>query len=67
MDTQMSEITRQAVLARKRDRYARAGREHKAKILDELVELFGYHRKGAIRAQNPPAVRGPAKLPPSKR
>ena len=50
MNTQMSEITRQEVLAKKRDRYARAGREHKAKILDEVVELFGYHRKSAIRA-----------------
>jgi hypothetical protein len=50
MDTRMSEITRQEVLAWKRDRYARAGKEHKTKILDELVELFGYHRKAAIRA-----------------
>jgi hypothetical protein len=50
MDTQMSELTRQEVLAKKRDRYARAGKEHKARILDEVVELFGYHRKAAIRA-----------------
>jgi hypothetical protein len=53
MNIQMSEITRQEVLARKRERYARAGQEHKAKILDELVELFGYHRKAAIRALRP--------------
>jgi len=46
----MSQITRAEVLERKRSRYARAGREHKKKILDELVELFGYHRKAAIRA-----------------
>ena len=60
MYTQMSELTRQEVLARKRDRYARAGKEHKAKILDELVELFGYHRKAAIRALQPrPVVRAP--------
>ena len=38
------------VLAQKRLRYVRAGREHKKKILDELMELFGYHRKAAIRA-----------------
>ena len=50
MDTQMSQITRQEVLAKKRDRYARAGKEHKTKIINELVELFGYHRKAAIRA-----------------
>jgi hypothetical protein len=37
----MSEITRQEVLPKRRARYARAGRQHKAKILDELVELFG--------------------------
>jgi len=79
MNTQMSEITRQEVLTRKRDRYARAGREHKTKILDELVELFGYHRKAAIRALQPrfavvaPFVRGRPKdydpeklLPPLK-
>ena len=50
MNTEMSEITRQEVLARKRDRYARAGKEHKSKIIAELVELFGYHPKSAIRA-----------------
>ena len=56
----MSQITRQEVLAKKRDRYARAGTEHKTKILDELVELFDYHRKAAIRAlRRPPPVRAP--------
>jgi hypothetical protein len=75
----MSKITRQEVLAKKRDRYARAGREHKGKIIAELVELFGYHPKSAIRALRArpmaaaPFVRGrpreydPAKLlPPLK-
>lgn len=60
MNPKMSAITRQEVLARKRDRYARAGKEHKAIILDELVELFGYHRKAAIRAlQLRPVARAP--------
>jgi len=60
MNTPMSEMTRQEVLTRKRDRYARAGQEHKTRILDELVELFGYHRKAAIRAVQPrPAVVAP--------
>ena len=54
MHLKMSQITRQEVLAQKRLRYVRAGREHKKKILDELIELFGYHRKAAIRALRKP-------------
>ncbi len=50
MEPKMSQVTRSEVLARKRDRYARAGKEHKTKIINELVELFGCHRKAAIRA-----------------
>ena len=46
----MSHNTRQEVLARERARYARAGKAHKTKIINELVELFEYHRKAAIRA-----------------
>lgn len=60
MEHQMSQITRSEVLAKKRDRYARAGKEHKTKIINELVELFGYHRKAAIRALRPrPVVAAP--------
>ena len=44
----MSQITRTEVLAKRRERYARAGEEHKTKTTDELVELFGCHRKAAI-------------------
>jgi hypothetical protein len=50
MDTKMSQITRQEVLEKKRHRYERAGKKHKSKIVDELVDLFGYHRKAALRA-----------------
>ena len=50
MEHKMSQITRTEVLAKRRERYARAGKEHKTKIINELVELFGYHRKAAIRA-----------------
>lgn len=50
MHPKMSQITRQEVLERKRWRYRHAGKGHKKKIIDELVELFGYHRKAAIRA-----------------
>jgi hypothetical protein len=49
MDPWMNERTREEVLAKKRERYARAGKEHKAKILDEVIELFGYHRKADLR------------------
>jgi len=56
----MSEVTRAEVLAKQRDRYARAGKKHKRKILDELVGRFGYHRKAAIRAVGrPPVVAAP--------
>ena len=37
------------VLEKLRGRYARAGQEHKAQIINPVVELFGYHRKAAIR------------------
>lgn len=57
MDTKMSQKTRTEVLAKKRDRYARAGKEHKTKIINELVELFDYHRKAAIRALQARPVR----------
>lgn len=60
MNTKMSQITRQEVLVAQRDRYARAGKEHKTKIINELVELFGYHRKAAIRAlQLRPVIAAP--------
>ena len=69
----MSAKTRQEVLAIKRWRYSRAGKEHKAKTLDQVVELFGYHRKAAVRALRPrteasaPYVPGrPQKYDPEK-
>ena len=57
MHPKMSQITRQEVLLRRQARYERAGKEHKSKIIDELVELFGYHRKAAIRALHKPKAR----------
>ena len=60
MDTKMSQKTRTEVLAQKRERYARAGKEHKTKIINERIELFGYHRKAAIRALQPrPVIAAP--------
>lgn len=46
----MSQITRPEVLAKRRGRYARAGKESKTNIINALVALFDYHRKSAIRA-----------------
>lgn len=50
MHPEMSEITRKEVLSRMRQRYRNAGLEYKTRLIDEAVELFGYHRKAAIRA-----------------
>lgn len=56
----MSQKTRKEVLAKMRGRYATAGKEFKRKLLDQAQELFGYHRKAAIRALRAPLIeRGP--------
>lgn len=55
----MSQKTREEVLRKLRPRYGRAGKEHKSKIITEVVQLFGYHRKAALRAlRNKEPVRG---------
>ena len=41
-----------------RRRYEKAGAEHKRKLLDQAVQLLGYHRKAAIRALGRRAVVG---------
>jgi len=51
-------------LGRIYDRYQRAGRQHKSKILDEFCEVCGYHRKAALRLLNRPRAR-PPKPPPT--
>jgi hypothetical protein len=56
MDKTMSQMTREEVLRKMRRRYETAGAEHKRKLLDQAVELLGYHRKSAIRALRAPAV-----------
>ena len=51
------------VLEKLRQRYRNAGREHKRKLIDQAVQLLGYHRKAAIRALRQQAVeRGPVVL-----
>jgi hypothetical protein len=61
MNTQMSQNTRQEVLQQMRRRYLRAGRDYKSQLVSQLVELFGYHRKAALRALRPqaPVARAP--------
>lgn len=51
----MSELTRKEVLAKLQRHYLRAGPEYKSKLITQAVELFGYHRKAAIRALRRPA------------
>jgi hypothetical protein len=41
MHSDMSQQTKQEVLARLRRRYSTAGREHKVKLLNQAVELLG--------------------------
>jgi len=48
----MSTTTKTEIMVKMRRRYLSAGLEHKGKLIDEAVCLFGYHRKAAIRALN---------------
>ena len=49
MRRRLSMATRRELIAAVRARYAGAPRTERAKILDELVAVAGYHRKHAIR------------------
>ncbi len=49
MQNTISKQTRKELLEAVRERYHRAAREDKAKILDEFVAVAGCHRKHAIR------------------
>jgi hypothetical protein len=60
----MKKLSREEQLTKLRIRYAHRQAEGKARILDELCEQYGYHRKHAIRLMNasveppgPPSVR----------
>jgi hypothetical protein len=50
MHNDMSKESKDRVLGRLRRRYRTAGLEHRSKLLDQAVELLGYHRKAAMRA-----------------
>jgi hypothetical protein len=56
MDKSMNQTTRSQVLAKLRRRYKTAGAEHKRKLIDQAVQLLGYHRKSAIRSLGAKAV-----------
>jgi len=58
MHSDMSKKTKDEILGRLRRRYGTAGAPHKAKLLDQAVELLGYHRKAAIRALRQPQFKG---------
>lgn len=62
MEHQISHTTRNEVLAKQRARYACAGKAHKTKIISDLVEHFGHHRKAAIRARQPGGARRAVRL-----
>jgi hypothetical protein len=49
LDNEMSQKTKK-LLARLRRSYAKAGSEFKKQLLNQAVDLLGYHRKAAIRA-----------------
>ncbi len=57
----MSQITPQEILLQMRRRYARAGRNYKTQLLDQALELFGYHRQAAVHAPRPQPA--PARAP----
>jgi hypothetical protein len=50
MEATMSQKTKKEVLEKLRSSYRRAGQEYRRKLIDQCVELLGYHRKAAIRA-----------------
>ena len=61
MDKGMNNVTREEVLEKLRRRYKSAGAEHQGQLLDQAVQLLGYHRKSAIRALRAAAA-GPQAL-----
>jgi|SRR5665213_1835914 len=57
----MSLSSRREYLTKIHDRYQRAGRPHKSRILDEFCLNCGDHRKAALRLLHRPPRAGPAK------
>jgi len=64
MHHDMSQITRKEVLNELRRKYVRAGRQYKRALIQQVIDLFGYHRKAAIRAlRGKPRARPPGPAP----
>ena len=64
MHHDMSQITRKEVLNELRRKYVRAGRRYKTALIQQVIDLFGYHRKAAIRAlRGKPRARPPRSVP----
>lgn len=62
----MSVQNRSEVMVKLRSRYRSAGFKYRAKLIDQAVEVFGYHRKSAIRAlgaRSGPALPRPGRPP----
>ena len=62
----MSKEAKGQYLGRIYDRYHRAGREHKGKILEEFCAVCGYHRKSALRLLGRPLTDRPRGRPGPK-
>jgi hypothetical protein len=57
MDKMMSTSTKMDVMNKLRRRYENAGRKHRSLLINQAVDLMGYHRKAAIRAlASPPPL-----------
>lgn len=59
MDSKMKAGTKNEVMKKLRRLYRSAGLEHKGKLINQAVTVFGYHRKAAIRALNARVASGP--------
>src|SRR5690348_10103980 len=53
--TRVGPQARREYLARMRERYERADRADRSRLLDEVCEVTGYHRKAVIRLLRRPA------------
>lgn len=55
-ETRVGPLARREYLARMRERYETANRDTKSRLLDEVCEVTGYHRKAVIRLLRRPAT-----------